>query len=144
MHSWIWCLLFFFHGAIATPLTTPSLGITYIGKLHTLYPLTLDAQTLPLLTLPYATYRAHSYDADKDIYIFANIRFAAPPVGNLRWAEPADPLPQSGIQDGSIGGNCYQSTPAQVKSPIFWLRIVCDRAASGGFGFSTNRRLSIS
>ena len=76
--------------------------------------LTSDKETLPLLTLPYATYRAHSYDSAKDVYVFANIRFAAPPIGDLRWAEAVDPILQDEIQDGSLGGTCFQSTPEQV------------------------------
>lgn len=76
-----------------------------------------DSNTLPLLTLPYATYRARSYDPVNDIYIFANIRFAAPPLGELRWAPPAEPLTESEIQDGSIGASCYQSTNGEVHYP---------------------------
>lgn len=43
------------------------------------------------------------------IYVFKNIRFAAPPVGDLRWAKPAPPTPESGIQDGSYGPICIQA-----------------------------------
>lgn len=43
------------------------------------------------------------------IYKFQNIRFAAPPVGDLRWAKPAPPPTQSGIVDGSVGGKCPQA-----------------------------------
>ena len=43
------------------------------------------------------------------IYVFKNIRFAAPPVGNLRWAKPAPPTPESGVQDGSYGPICIQA-----------------------------------
>ena len=81
--------------------------------------LCIDADTLPLLTLPYATYQAQSYDSTNDIYIFANIRFAAPPLGDLRWAPPAEPLTESGIQNGSIGGTCYQSAPTEAISSVF-------------------------
>jgi carboxylesterase type B len=56
------------------------------------------------------------------VYTFRNIRFAAPPIGNLRWAKPAPPEPVSGIQDGSYGPNCIPApvppeftTPAQEK-----------------------------
>lgn len=47
-------------------------------------------------------------------YTFKNIRFAAPPVGNLRWAKPAPPATQTEIQDGSYGPICVQ---APVKGP---------------------------
>ncbi|KAL7621929.1 hypothetical protein AAE478_007429 [Parahypoxylon ruwenzoriense] len=66
---------------------------------------------LPVLKLPYASYRASKYDSDNDIYIFKNIRFAAPPVGDLRWAKPAPPLNESGIQNGSVGHECVQAAP---------------------------------
>ncbi|KAL8850387.1 MAG: hypothetical protein Q9221_004707 [Calogaya cf. arnoldii] len=69
---------------------------------------------LPILTLPYATYRAASYNPNGDIYTFKNVRFAAPPTGNRRWARPAPPLPEPGIQDGSYGPICKQ---APLKGP---------------------------
>ncbi|KAL8763143.1 MAG: hypothetical protein Q9184_000988 [Pyrenodesmia sp. 2 TL-2023] len=72
------------------------------------------AGELPTLTLPYATYRAATYHSRGDIYVFKNIRFAAPPVGDLRWAKPAPPPQQSGIQDGSYGPICVQ---APLQSP---------------------------
>ncbi|KAL8645980.1 MAG: hypothetical protein Q9226_007059 [Calogaya cf. arnoldii] len=68
----------------------------------------------PTLTLPYATYRAASYNPNGDIYTFKNIRFAAPPTGDRRWARPAPPLQESGIQDGSYGPICKQ---APLKGP---------------------------
>ncbi|KAI1388022.1 Alpha/Beta hydrolase protein [Hypoxylon trugodes] len=67
--------------------------------------------SLPILELPYALYRAASYDNANDIYTFKNVRYAAPPVGDLRWAKPAPPLNESGIQDGSKGHSCVQAAP---------------------------------
>ncbi|KAK3316262.1 Alpha/Beta hydrolase protein [Apodospora peruviana] len=64
---------------------------------------------LPILILPYASYKAASYRASTDIYVFKNIRYAAPPVGNLRWAKPAPPETNSTLQDGSYGPKCIQS-----------------------------------
>lgn len=43
------------------------------------------------------------------IYTFKNIRFAAPPIGNLRWAKPAPPAKEETIQDGSYGPLCIQA-----------------------------------
>ncbi|KAL8784797.1 MAG: hypothetical protein Q9195_008896 [Heterodermia aff. obscurata] len=43
------------------------------------------------------------------IYLFKNIRFAAPPVGNLRWAKPAQPAKETTVQDGSYGPICVQA-----------------------------------
>ncbi|KAK6539036.1 hypothetical protein TWF694_010583 [Orbilia ellipsospora] len=70
---------------------------------------------LPLLKLPYATYRAASYDVLNDFYKFKNIRFAAPPTGALRWQRPAAPLQEPGIQTGSVGYQCMQATPDFLK-----------------------------
>jgi hypothetical protein len=105
--------------AVAVPVTPRAVGIAYTGILFLKLCLVSDSATLPLLTLPYATYRARSYDSEKEVYIFANIRFAAPPIGDLRWAEPADPVTQDGIQDGSVGGSCFQSTSAQVSCSLY-------------------------
>jgi carboxylesterase type B len=67
-----------------------------------------DAADLPLLKLPYATYRASSYDKDADMYKFTNVRFGAPPVGHLRWQKPAPPAANTTIQDGKYGPSCVQ------------------------------------
>ncbi|KAJ4156164.1 hypothetical protein NW754_007788 [Fusarium falciforme] len=64
--------------------------------------------TLPLLKLPYGTWRASDYNAAADFYTFRNIRYAAPPVGSLRFARPQPPQPVKGIQDGSYGHVCPQ------------------------------------
>ncbi|KAI9163608.1 Secreted lipase [Paramyrothecium foliicola] len=68
----------------------------------------LAAAELPLLKLPYGTWRASKYDEEADVYTFRNVRFAAPPVGALRFAQPAPPEPVNEIQDGSYGNMCLQ------------------------------------
>ncbi|MCJ1420544.1 hypothetical protein MMC32_006901 [Xylographa parallela] len=65
--------------------------------------------SLPTLTLPDAVYQAVSYDALSDIYKWSNIRFAAPPVGELRWAKPAPAPKNATLQDGSYGSKCPQA-----------------------------------
>ena len=42
-------------------------------------------------------------------YVFRNIPYAAPPIGDLRWRKPAPPLNKTGIQDGSYGFACMQA-----------------------------------
>ncbi|KAK3503603.1 Alpha/Beta hydrolase protein [Neurospora crassa] len=80
---------------------------------------------LPVLTLPYGSYQASSYRSKSDIYVFRNIRYAAPPVGDLRWAKPAAPQINNTIQDGSYGPQCIQTAVSGLnlmgpgnKSPI--------------------------
>ncbi|KAI5815645.1 Alpha/Beta hydrolase protein [Pyronema omphalodes] len=70
---------------------------------------------LPTLKLPYATYKAYSYDVTDDYYTFRNIRFAAPPLGERRWQKPAPPENQTGIQDGSVGFQCPQALPDRLS-----------------------------
>ncbi|KAK1148709.1 hypothetical protein N8T08_008594 [Aspergillus melleus] len=71
---------------------------------------------LPLLKLPYGTWRAHKYNVEADVYVFRNVRYAAPPLGELRWSKPAPPKFVSGVQDGSYGHNCI---PAQIPDQFF-------------------------
>lgn len=71
-----------------------------------------------ILTVMYAkllsALKSSLLNNDLQIYVFKNIRFAAPPVGNLRWAKPAPPNPESSIQDGSYGPICVQ---APIQGP---------------------------
>lgn len=91
-----------FATAFAAPL---SLGISF-GS---------GSSSLPILTLPYGSYKAYSYDVTDDYYYFKNIRFAAPPVGDLRWKKPADPLQETGVADGSVGYQCPQALPSTLS-----------------------------
>ncbi|OCK76786.1 alpha/beta-hydrolase [Lepidopterella palustris CBS 459.81] len=75
-----------------------------------------DRQDLPTLKLPYGTWKAASYNVPADVYVFKNIRFAAPPLGNLRWAKPEPPLIETSIQNGSYGFVCTQSLPLLVSA----------------------------
>ncbi|KAL9123685.1 MAG: hypothetical protein Q9217_006908, partial [Psora testacea] len=55
---------------------------------------------------------ADSTQATGAYYNFSNIRFAAPPLGNLRFRDPAPPLvDRSKINDGTLGYTCPQSSP---------------------------------
>ncbi|RMD40197.1 hypothetical protein DV735_g4933, partial [Chaetothyriales sp. CBS 134920] len=47
--------------------------------------------TLPVVDLGYQVHQASDYDETSQLYNFSNIRFAQPPVGPLRWAEPQPP-----------------------------------------------------
>lgn len=68
-----------------------------------------ERDSLPTIKFPDATYRASGYNSAQDIYTFKNIRFAAPPTGDLRWAKPAAAPTSDTVQDGSIGNRCPQA-----------------------------------
>ena len=58
------------------------------------------------------------------VYNFSNIRFAQPPVGDLRFAAPVLPSGRNpDVQDGSVGAICPQAAPA-------WLLVAEQFAAS--------------
>lgn len=51
---------------------------------------------------------------------FSNIRYAAPPLGALRFNAPAPPINNrsAGVQDGSFGPHCSQANPAWSPSAL--------------------------
>ena len=68
--------------------------------------LQLISLTVLSLTILFLSQKTGNY------YTFSNIRFAAPPVGDLRFRAPAPPLVnRSIIIDGSLGYTCPQSQP---------------------------------
>lgn len=70
---------------------------------------------MPVIDLGYVKQRASSFGTagDVDYYLFKNVRFAAPPLGELRFKKPAPPLVEKEIQDGN-----YNSTTACVQPGI--------------------------
>ena len=66
---------------------------------------------LPVVDFGYARYRATALNQTGQYYNFSNIRYAAPPLGSLRWQDPAPPLGEDKINDGSVGFTCPQSSP---------------------------------
>ncbi|KAJ8592162.1 alpha/beta-hydrolase [Rhizopogon salebrosus TDB-379] len=62
----------------------------------------------PIIDLGYAQYQG-SVDTATNITSFLGIRYAAPPVGNLRWAAPQHPPTTSAVQQATMQPNeCYQ------------------------------------
>ncbi|KAI6084841.1 putative carboxylesterase [Hypoxylon rubiginosum] len=68
----------------------------------------------PAVDLGYATYQGY-YNSTYDLNIWKSVRYAAPPIGNLRWQAPQPPVPDNG-----------QVTPAVDQPPL------CPQ--SGAFG----------
>jgi hypothetical protein len=95
-------------GARASPIQ--SNGLTYASS-------EAQAANLPSVELPYGTYQAKTYDNTNDLYTFKNIRFGAPPVGPLRWAQPQPPAVNDTLQTGDYGPACLQGDPTSVIAP---------------------------
>ena len=73
--------------------------------------------SLPIIDLGYVKQQATKYNQTYDFYHFANIRYAAPPLGDLRFRKPQPPLLQAGIQNGNIPyleSTCHQVWPSFV------------------------------
>ena len=51
------------------------------------------------------------------VTVFKNIPFAAPPVGNLRWAQPQAPAAWQGVRDATQYGNVCMQNPAPQRFP---------------------------
>ncbi|KAH7095012.1 carboxylesterase family protein-like protein [Paraphoma chrysanthemicola] len=69
--------------------------------------------SLPEIDLGYEVYRASGFNSTGNFYNFSNIRYAAPPVGNLRFAAPQAPAKnRSSVNTGSTSRICPQGSPA--------------------------------
>jgi len=75
--------------------------------------------SLPIIDLGYVKQQATSYNSTYHFYHFSNIRYAAPPLGDLRFRKPQAPLPQDGIQNGDIP--FAKSACVQTFPPVFGL-----------------------
>lgn len=63
---------------------------------------TTSSNSLPTVTLDYSTIVAAAGNTTAGIYKFQNIRFAAVPTGDLRWAAPQWPPTETDINNGSL------------------------------------------
>ncbi|KAJ9605448.1 hypothetical protein H2200_010105 [Cladophialophora chaetospira] len=67
---------------------------------------------LPQVDLGYEVHQAISFNQTGQTYNFSNIRFAQPPIGNLRFAAPVPPTGRDPVvQNGSVGRVCPQAFP---------------------------------
>ncbi|EQB56328.1 hypothetical protein CGLO_03680 [Colletotrichum gloeosporioides Cg-14] len=82
----------------------------------------------PVVDFGYALHRASPYNEAEGYYNFSNIRYAAPPVGDLRFRAPQPPaIDRSVVQDGSFSRMCPQNYPPWMAT-IDW---VAEYAKSG-------------
>ncbi|CAG9984033.1 unnamed protein product [Clonostachys byssicola] len=77
---------------------------------------------LPVVDLGYERHEAISYNSSTEVYQFSNIRYAQPPVGDLRFRAPRPPLTnRNEIQNGSQPRTCPQGVAgwqARAFGPI--------------------------
>ncbi|KAF2804763.1 alpha/beta-hydrolase [Mytilinidion resinicola] len=72
------------------------------------------ALCLPTVDLGYSVNQA-TFNATGDYYTFSNIRFAEPPMGDLRFEAPVPPRTTNRtVNDGSAGFICPQAYPAWI------------------------------
>ncbi|KAF4537623.1 Acetylcholinesterase precursor [Lasiodiplodia theobromae] len=79
-----------------------------------------SSSSLPVVDLGYQLHRAISFNETRGYYNFSNIRYAAPPVGDLRFKAPQAPeTDRSVVDDGSIDRICPQASTsnANVSDP---------------------------
>ncbi|GAB1212872.1 hypothetical protein ATERTT37_002021 [Aspergillus terreus] len=67
----------------------------------------------PVVDLGYARYRGQTLSSGVNQWL--GIRYAAPPVGPLRFAAPQDPRPMEGIQYASKGGGYNENSQANYN-----------------------------
>ncbi|KAH6714768.1 carboxylesterase family protein-like protein, partial [Leptodontidium sp. MPI-SDFR-AT-0119] len=79
--------------------------------------------SLPEVDLGYEVYRAAGFNSPGNFYNFSNIRYAAPPVGDLRFAPPRAPgKNRSFVNTGSTSRICPQATPGWQEAALPFLR----------------------
>ncbi|KAG0698021.1 Alpha/Beta hydrolase protein [Suillus ampliporus] len=95
-------------------------------------PLVSHTTCAPIVDLGYAQYQG-SVDTVTNITSFLGIRYAAPPLGDLRWAAPQPPSTFSGVQQATMQPNeCHQAPLGQGNTSIhpFESTSLSERAAN--------------
>lgn len=82
-----------------------------------------QSSALPTVDLGYEIYRASTFNSTGGFYNFSNIRYAAPPTGNLRFAAPQAPaVDRSSINNGNVSR--YDILFIVIES---WVILTCRR-----------------
>ncbi|KAL0264937.1 hypothetical protein SLS55_000891 [Diplodia seriata] len=81
-----------------------------------------SSSQLPIVDLGYQLQQASGFNESAAYYNFSNIRYAAPPVADLRFRAPVSPTTdRSSVQDGSDLRICHQANPAWALIAAEWL-----------------------
>ncbi|KAI5787321.1 carboxylesterase family protein-like protein, partial [Geopyxis carbonaria] len=74
--------------------------------------------SLPTVDLSYTLHRASHHSSFTSSYTFSNIRYAAPPLGALRFTAPAPPVHNRTLQTPDTGARqCPQAPPLWTRDP---------------------------
>ncbi|KAI9678481.1 MAG: hypothetical protein M1829_002079 [Trizodia sp. TS-e1964] len=77
---------------------------------------------LPIVDLGYSYQQASGFNLKDQYYNFSNIRYAQPPIGSLRFAEPKSPEKKDPSLDNGLAGRiCPQSSPTWPLSAALFL-----------------------
>ncbi|KAG2139720.1 Alpha/Beta hydrolase protein [Suillus clintonianus] len=111
------------YNAVPRSVSFASMGLKMLIKVNLLAIsqalLALEALATPIVDLGYAQYQG-SVDTVTNTTSFLGIRYAAPPLGELRWAAPQPPPTMSGIQQATTQPNeCYQAPLGNASTNPF-------------------------
>ncbi|CAG7920385.1 unnamed protein product [Penicillium olsonii] len=94
--------------------------------------MTSPGHDLPVVDLGYELHQAISFDSEYGLYNFSNIRYAAPPLGDLRWKMPVAPeTNRTHVQIGDIGRVCPGALPLWGLLQAQWLSTYWQNATLG-------------
>jgi len=71
-----------------------------------------SSSSLPIVDLGYQLHQASLYNASGQYLNFSNVRYAAPPVGALRWQPPQPPAVNRSVIQTGTANICPQANPA--------------------------------
>ncbi|CAI7579825.1 unnamed protein product [Penicillium manginii] len=78
--------------------------------------LSLTVAQSPVVNLDYASYRGRSLP--NGVSQWLGMRFAAPPIGDLRFAAPEDPTTQQGVQNATNHGLLCIPVASSLNTPV--------------------------
>ncbi|KAK4615323.1 Carboxylesterase patB [Fulvia fulva] len=94
-----------------------------------------NSSDLPTVDLGYNVQQGSSYNDTGRYYSFNNIRYAAPPLGDLRFRAPQAPeTNRSVVQNGSVGANCPSAFPSWLGTATTYI----PQYLNGSTNFSTS------
>ncbi|KAI9706591.1 MAG: hypothetical protein M1836_003598 [Candelina mexicana] len=114
------------------------LVVTSVGAQLTAQPPARDPRDLPVVDLGYTWQRASFFESNERLFVFNNIRFGEPPVGDLRFAAPVEAKQNLTIQTGEDERICIQGYPTWTQLGAQWIPLYLSGNTAGIEGFLAN------